>query len=62
VSSDADMALRSQVVDLIFFWCNIQLDPIFTCLTMQQIRTAKVDESTKLLRAFKDKMPNTGSY
>ena len=31
-------------------------------LTMQQIRTAKVDESTKLPRAFKDKMPKTGSY
>jgi len=33
-----------------------------TCLTMQQIRTAKMDESTKLPRAFKDKVPNTGSY
>jgi uncharacterized protein YjbI with pentapeptide repeats len=31
-------------------------------LTMQQIRTAKIDESTKLPRAFKDKMPKTGSY
>jgi uncharacterized protein YjbI with pentapeptide repeats len=29
-------------------------------LTMEQIRAAKVDESTKIPRAFKDKMPKVG--
>jgi uncharacterized protein YjbI with pentapeptide repeats len=31
-------------------------------LTMQQIRSAKVDESTKLPRTFKAKMPKIGRY
>jgi hypothetical protein len=30
-------------------------------LTIEQIRSAKVDESTKIPRAFKEKMPNVGS-
>ena len=30
-------------------------------LTMHQIRSARIDETTKIPRAFKEKMPNTGS-